>query len=120
MPATPQDLRAHHAPAAGETDIKLATILDTARWEIEDFAPPPDTDDAATLLDYDDRLTNAQLRIATYLFNTEGGHRSNTGSLGKLGSKSFDVQGQAVYQGAIKTMGPFVAGAVVYLSRDPL
>lgn len=119
MPATPLDLRGFHEPASGATEIKLATILDTARWEIEEFAPAPDTDDTATLLDYDDRLINAQLNIAAYLFDT-GGYRSSTGSLGKLGSRSFDSKGQAVYQGAIRTMGPFVAGAVAYLSRDPL
>ena len=119
MPATPQDLKDFHEPASGATNIKLATILDTARWEIEEFAPAPDTTDAAVLLDYDDRLINAQLNIGAYLFDT-GGYRSNTGSLGKLGSKSFDVQGRGVYQGAIKTMGPHVAGAVAYLSREPL
>ena len=120
MPATVADLRGYHEAVSGATDIKLATILDTARWEIEEFAPKPDTTDAAKLLDYDDRLINAQLRISAYLFDT-GGYRSSTGSLGKLGSKSFDAQGRAVYEGARRTMGPFVLeeGAMAYVESIP-
>lgn len=123
MPATVDDFRGYHQSAGAlpvERNVYLATILDTARYEIQEFAPVPDTDDAAELLDYDDRLVNAQLRIAAYLFDTKGGHHSNRPGFEEFGAQSYDVKGTAVYQGAMRTMGPFVAGAIAYLSRDPL
>lgn len=113
--ATVQDFRDFHEPASGATNIKLATILDTAGWQVQKFAPPPDP----VTVDYTDRALNAELWIAAYLFDT-GGYRSNTGSLGKLGSRSFDVKGEAVQRIIRDNMGDYYQDAVAYLSREPL
>ena len=123
MPATVDDFRNYHELAGAEPigrNIYLATLVDEARFQVEDFAPPPGTDDPVILADYEDRFMPAQLKIAAYLYST-GGYRSNTGSLGKLGSKSFDAQGRAVYEGARRTMGPFVVeeGAMAYVESIP-
>lgn len=112
MPATPQDLREYHEAAAGASEIVLATVLDTARWDIETFAPAPDTTDAAVLLDYDDRLTNAQLHISKHLYDT--GDYSGGGSVGLDDisySERFDSQGQAVLRRARRIMSPYLKGS---------
>lgn len=119
MPATAQDLRDYYERTSSASETKLNIILDAAQWDVEEFAPPPDTTETATLTDYDERLTNAMLQIAAYKFDTAG-YRSNAPSFEEFGSRSFDVKGEAVYAQAQRTMGPFHQGDVAYLSRSPL
>lgn len=64
--STPADLRDFYPESAGDSNTKLATILDAAWWEIERLAPPPDP----VTLDYQDRAITAELRIARF-FLTE-------------------------------------------------
>ena len=106
--ATVADFEGFHDPAKGQNAIKLATLLDIAGWEVEKYAPPPDPVTVA----YTDRAVSCELLIASYLFDT-GGYRSNTGSLGKLGSRSYNVDGKAVRDIVKSAMGPFYKGNTI-------
>lgn len=99
-----------HDPAKGQNAVKLATLLDIAGWEVEKYAPPPDP----VTVDYTDRALSCELLVAAYLFDT-GGYRSNTGSLGKLGSRSFNVEGKAVREIVKSAMGSFYKGNAIRL-----
>lgn len=115
--AAEQNLAAFHPPTATATVLQRQVAVDAASYEVQRFSKAPE--DAAELVDYENRALVAELRVARWMWDTQDG-TINAIAAPDAGSVNF-VTSDTVQNIVKGVMGDYYQdSAVAYLSRDPL